>query len=224
MSSVQEDGLISQAVYENPDADSARKQLEELGWKSLGKSSDYLSKIELETAKSNGFHGEAFQSPSGEIVIGFRGTEFGLGGASIKDYWADMQLIIATDPGQKDSAIAFTQAVLGRVSATEIHFTGHSLGGYLAQESKYWLDTLGQLTKDFSGVASTGVGFNNPGMGRVVDDMTDNAFMNIHDTGDIINYVGFEHLGQTIRVDAWRYCAMHNSHMRRYVNNELLYG
>lgn len=77
----------------------------------------------------SGFHAEVFTNKDGEIVIAYRGTEFG------QDYNVD----VAEDAfgsvavsAQTANALALAEAVNGAYGADNVVHTGHSLGGRLA--------------------------------------------------------------------------------------------
>lgn len=91
---------------------------------------------------SSGFYGVAFQAPPnadgtpGEIVFAFRGTE-----RTINDYFTDALLTVGFIPDQFIDANDFVQDVVnentkdGKVPTYS--FTGHSLGGGIAQYMTY---------------------------------------------------------------------------------------
>ncbi|PXV59801.1 Lipase (class 3) [Dyella jiangningensis] len=96
----------------------------------------------------SGFQATAYERvDTHEIVIAFRGTEFGR--EPLKDGGTDAAMVLAGVNAQTPDAIAFTKHVLEeaqsrqRVSGTPVSITvtGHSLGGTLAEitASKYGL-------------------------------------------------------------------------------------
>ena len=129
---------------------------------------------------SSGFRAAAFQSPSGEIVFSFKGTDFDL--SSIKGYIeadndisnADAQIALGMSlnlPAQFADAEKFVNSVLASHPKADYTFTGHSLGGSLAQYMTYK-----------TGHKSTT--FNGPGIGSLVESVT----------GQKINYSAYENL------------------------------
>lgn len=130
---------------------------------------------------SSGFRAAAFQHPkTGEIVFSFRGTDFDL--SSIKGYIeagkdianADAQIALGMSlnlPAQFADAEKFVNSVLASHPKADYTFTGHSLGGSLAQYMTYK-----------TGHKSTT--FNGPGIGSLVESVT----------GEKINYSAYENL------------------------------
>ena len=129
---------------------------------------------------SSGFRAAAFQSPSGEIVFSFKGTDFDL--SSVKGYIeadndisnADAQIALGMSlnlPTQFADAEKFVNSVLASHPKADYTFTGHSLGGSLAQYMTYK-----------TGHKSTT--FNGPGIGSLVESVT----------GEKINYSAYENL------------------------------
>ena len=80
----------------------------------------------LDDDKKSGFHGEAFFK-NGEIVISFRGTDKDM------DYLSDAQMGFNQLPNQYVDAQNFYEKVRKDFPNQKIIFTGHSLGGSLAQ-------------------------------------------------------------------------------------------
>jgi trimeric autotransporter adhesin len=129
---------------------------------------------------SSGFRAAAFQSPSGEIVFSFKGTDFDL--SSIKGYIeagkdianADAQIALGMSlnlPAQFADAEKFVNSVLASHPKADYTFTGHSLGGSLAQYMTY--KTRHKSTT-----------FNGPGIGSLAESVT----------GEKINYSAYENL------------------------------
>ena len=129
----------------------------------------------------SGFRAAAFQNPkTGEIVFSFRGTDFDL--SSVKGYIeadndisnADAQIALGMSlnlPAQFADAEKFVNSVLASHPKADYTFTGHSLGGSLAQYMTYK-----------TGHKSTT--FNGPGIGSLVESVT----------GQKINYSAYENL------------------------------
>ena len=88
-------------------------------------SKDWI-KINEYDNKKTGFHGEAFFK-NGEIVISFRGTDKDM------DYLSDAQMGFNQLPNQYVDAQNFYKKVKKDFPHQKIIFTGHSLGGSLAQ-------------------------------------------------------------------------------------------
>ena len=78
--------------------------------------------------KKSGFHGEAFYK-DGKVVIAMRGTEK----EDKKDWQNDINMGMKKLPNQYVDAQKFYEKVKKDFSDQEIIFTGHSLGGSLAQ-------------------------------------------------------------------------------------------
>ena len=129
----------------------------------------------------SGFRAAAFQEPkTGKIVFSFKGTDFDL--SSIKGYIeadndisnADDQIALGMSlnlPAQFADAEKFVNSVLASHPKADYTFTGHSLGGSLAQYMTYK-----------TGHKSTT--FNGPGIGSLVESVT----------GQKINYSAYENL------------------------------
>ncbi|MNH50190.1 Bifunctional hemolysin/adenylate cyclase precursor [compost metagenome] len=159
----------------------------------------------------NGFAASAFKSPSGEIVFSFRGTNAGadwLSNTSIATFTHALkisQFSAATDfvfdvmnvsgPACYDNK-ADMFAALNQDS--NVSFTGHSLGGGLAQYMTYRTATVGD--EDY-GVQS--VTFNAVGIGQTLYDINANVLnaskynsVDHVNSSDIVGNVGFQ-LGRT---------------------------
>mgnify|MGYP001015320616 CR=1 FL=1 len=129
----------------------------------------------------SGFRAAAFQEPkTGKIVFSFKGTDFDL--SSIKGYIeagkdianADAQIALGMSlnlPTQFTDAEKFVNSVLASHPKADYTFTGHSLGGSLAQYMTYK-----------TGHKSTT--FNGPGIGSLVESVT----------GEKIDYSAYENL------------------------------
>ena len=155
---------------------------------------------------SSGFAGAAFRDPlSGQIVFTFRGTENEFSNAAdlvttLGDYWSDAQIAVGGnqfgEPNQFEDAYEFVRDTLGAsmtdsqlamyINSHDISFTGHSLGGGLAQ----------YMTYRTSGEAVT---FNAVGIGQALPPGTDFSQYDVTDyvnADDIIGNFGIQ-LGYT---------------------------
>ena len=85
-------------------------------------------KIAEKNNKNTGFYAEAFYK-SGKIAISIRGTELN----DSKDIKNDLKMSIKVLPNQYIDAQNFYEEIKKDFPNKEIVFTGHSLGGSLAQ-------------------------------------------------------------------------------------------
>lgn len=175
--------------------------------------------LDFQANSSSGFAGLAIQGPSsgpsspGEIAFGFRGTEVG-GTESlitgIQDIYSDLLLALPDapigQPNQFRDAYTFVKDVIedsvgssltnsqlsDYVTTNETLFTGHSLGGGLAQYIIYELD------------AGSAVTFNAVGIGQVLDISNphyyDSMITDYVNAGDVIGNYGTQ-LGQTVLLE-----------------------
>lgn len=150
---------------------------------------------------NSGFAGAAFQSTSGELVFAFRGTEPNLLTnplQALQDFDQDLQIATNTNlPGvsQFEDAFSFWVETLQEVGVgnhSGYSFTGHSLGGGLAQYMVYATNETGHA-----------VTFNAVGIGQGLDGVNPS---NYHDSitdyvnqNDIIGQYGVQ-LGSTVYV------------------------
>lgn len=82
--------------------------------------------VKLPENPRDGFYAAAFESPEGEIIIAYRGTENGT------DKWTDAQMVFDHLDDQFADALDFYDEVEAEFSDKKITLTGHSLGGALA--------------------------------------------------------------------------------------------
>ena len=117
---------------------------------------------------SSGFSAAAFKSPSGEIVFSFQGTDlskdWGVDGAA--DFGIFMRESYSTISKHLDDAKSFVYSVLNNPDnkGANYSFTGHSLGGAIAQYMTYVTNT-----DNIAGVGKA-ITFNAPGIGEVIKD------------------------------------------------------
>jgi hypothetical protein len=191
MPTIIEDIHLQRVSYsENLSKDPQWQAMQAAGWKHIGRSSTLLQGASNKDAESNGFSADAFLSPTGEVVISNRGTEITSG----KDLWADVQLAFHVPPGQADSAKDFLAAVQQTLkdtgqTVTEIHVTGHSLGGYLSQDTvEFARDNLSIMVSGF-GLADPGIASKSP---------NNPNFIHLHSSSDLVPGFGGTHFGQII--------------------------
>lgn len=133
---------------------------------------------------STGFSGAAFKTTSGHLVFAFRGTEEDEISATNLTGIADDMLTNAqiatggspTGSTQFADAVNFFNSTVG--SNSSYSFTGHSLGGGLAQYMTYY------TTHHASNVGAS-VTFNAVGIGQILEGATHNSFA----TYNVIDYV-----------------------------------
>lgn len=150
---------------------------------------------------TSGFVGAAFQSPSEELVFAFRGTEPNLLGnplQALQDFDQDLQIATNTNlPGvsQFEDAFSFWVETLQEVGVgnhSGYSFTGHSLGGGLAQYMVYATNETGHAVT-FNAVG-IGQGLDGVNPSNYNDSITDYVNQN-----DIIGQYGVQ-LGSTVYV------------------------
>jgi ankyrin repeat protein len=115
------------------------------GWKLLTTASN----------TKNGYFGAAYWHPDNQhVVIAHKGTNI----SSIKDIWTDVQGVINNNfVSQMNSAVTFawkTVEVLHKVTRKnhvhfQLFFTGHSLGGWLAQITTFTTEYLKKVNNNF---------------------------------------------------------------------------
>lgn len=122
---------------------------------------------------ATGFGAQSFYSAQDKtLVIAYAGTDGNFDSADTGlDLWADLQLAVTGSSVQNSQAVSFAQQQIAEARAQygndiSISFTGHSLGGYLAQ---FVVQEIGE---------GTAVAFNSPGIGGGVlgtDTVNDNV-------------------------------------------------
>ena len=151
----------------------------------------------------SGFQAAAFQSPSGEIVFSFKGTDAGNGSEFSKDIAnADEQIFTGSSkglPAQFVDAENFVMPILRSNPDVRCSFTGHSLGGAIAQYMTYR-------------TIYKSVTFNAPGIGEVIEsatgDKVDYEFYkdiatNYANESDIVgNYRDYARIGRNILISS----------------------
>ena len=155
------------------------------------------------TSTPSGFQAAAFQSPSGEIVFSFKGTDAGNGSEFNKDIAnADEQIFTGSSkglPAQFVDAEKFVMSILRSNPDVKCSFTGHSLGGAIAQYMTYR-------------TIYKSVTFNAPGIGEVIEsatgDKVDYEFYkdiatNYANESDIVgNYRDYARIGRNILISS----------------------
>ena len=155
------------------------------------------------TSTPSGFQAAAFQSPSGEIVFSFKGTDAGNGSEFSKDIAnADEQIFTGSSkglPAQFVDAEKFVMSILRSNPDVKCSFTGHSLGGAIAQYMTYR-------------TIYKSVTFNAPGIGEVIEsatgDKVDYEFYkdiatNYANESDIVgNYRDYARIGRNILISS----------------------
>lgn len=105
--------------------------------------------VAVSKPSASGFQGTAYRtSDKADVIIAYRGTEFGR--EPVRDGGVDAAMVFAGVNPQLGASEAFTHEVLqmvqdadrGRSTQTRVSVTGHSLGGTLAQlnAAKFGLD------------------------------------------------------------------------------------
>ncbi len=157
--------------------------------------------VNFQSNTSTGFAGVAFQDSSDELVFAFRGTESDLISnpqRALKDFGQDLQIALDTnssDPNQFDDAYDFWASTLQQVGTSNYDgysFTGHSLGGGLAQYMAYMTNEVGHA-----------VTFNSVGIGQILDSVNpsdyNDSITDYVNENDIIGQYGVQ-LGRTVYV------------------------
>ena len=161
--------------------------------------------VNFQANTTSGFAGVAFQAPPGpndepgEIVFALRGTEPDLSKdfmGALRDFEADLEIATDTNlsgPSQFDDAFDFWTSTLQAVGSgnyADYSFTGHSLGGGLAQYMTYMTNEVGHS-----------VTFNAVGIGQVLDGVNpsdyNDSITDYVNQNDVIGQYGVQ-LGQTI--------------------------
>lgn len=151
--------------------------------------------VHFQSNTLSGFAGAAFQNPSDELVFAFRGTEPAI--PDLGDFVTDAQIAAGGNtlgtPNQFDDAFDFWVTTLQQVGVGNYDgysFTGHSLGGGLAQYMTYKTNEAGHsVTFNAVGI---GQGLSSINPADYNDSITDYVNEN-----DIIGEYGTQ-LGQTI--------------------------
>ena len=150
---------------------------------------------------SSGFAGAAFKNTANELVFSFRGTEphlFTNPVVALQDFAQDLEIAMDTNlpgPSQFNDAYEFWANTLQQVGAgnySGYSFTGHSLGGGIAQYMTYATNEAGHATT-----------FNAVGIGQVLDGVDpadyNDSIKDYVNQNDIIGQYGVQ-LGTTIYV------------------------
>lgn len=158
--------------------------------------------VNSQSNTTTGFAGVAIQAPPdssnnpGELVVAYRGTEDKTADKLLQDMLTDLQIAIqgstTSQPNQFDDAFDFfteTLTQLGPGAYNGYSFTGHSLGGAMAQYLTYETNNTGPS-----------VTFNAPGIGKTLDGVSNYSQFQVTDyvnENDIIGTFG-QQLGSTI--------------------------
>ena len=146
-------------------------------------------------AGGSGFNAMLFKDASGNIVLGFRGTE---GLTAPGDLWTDAAQVIGTDgkpTSQYQAAANLLKNVMANTSG-DIVVTGHSLGGGLANYAMAANDLGGRVTGytyNAAGLSTETLSYlekTNPGGIQAASGAT----TNVRNEGDPVSYVG-AHIG-----------------------------
>ena len=151
----------------------------------------------------SGMYAQAYyNAETNELVVAYRGTEFEWSEDGKRDVEADLQIAINKTSEQQPSAIAYLEKSIADAQTDgkqidNVHVTGHSLGGHLAQE------VLKAVAPENGDQSFTGFGINAPGIGESVEDMSNVEFGYVRTQSDVVSLAGGEHLpGYTITLDA----------------------
>ncbi|MBB3061391.1 Mbeg1-like protein [Microbulbifer rhizosphaerae] len=141
--------IASSVVYKRESHEEPLPKLENLGWKNILCSSDKSNCVQNEE-DDIGFYADAWLTENHEIVIAFRGTD-----SVWKDFFkgnlAFAPLIFGRT--QFDAALDFSRDILDQAENEEFEFysvifTGHSLGGGLAQFTQRFFDKSKSIVFD----------------------------------------------------------------------------
>jgi hypothetical protein len=151
------------------------------GWKLLTTASN--------SSKTNGYFGAAYWHPEHQqVVIAHRGTKLTKLGA----LWADLAGVVFKHyVPQMNSASTFAYKVVEALREVkgvhfQLFFTGHSLGGWLAQVTTFTTEYLEKIGNDFSGrncdndsYHPHAVVFESPGCKYMLSEMRDAFFVRL---------------------------------------------
>lgn len=149
----------------------------------------------------NGFAAIALRDPStGELVFSFRGTEIdhGLGQAGA-DIGTDINIALGNFPSQFSEAYTFFTTVRTEYNTSDYSFTGHSLGGGIAQFMTYATDGEG-YSETFNAVSprATILAINETDMATKLAAASTNSVDHVN-SNDWVGMYGGSDLGLTIR-------------------------
>jgi Ca2+-binding RTX toxin-like protein len=150
---------------------------------------------------SKGFYAEAYVNTStGELIIANRGSK------ELKNFYVTDALLasvgvnnlksMAEDAAEYFLTQAEKQLKPTGLSVEDVYFTGHSLGGALAQLETKW------FASEFEDLNLYSVTFDSPGIGwhALGTNASDYKSVNFSSQGDIVNYGGFASLNGTVDV------------------------
>ena len=110
----------------------------------------------LEKYDDSGFFGVAFQR-NDDIIIAYRGTEFEL--ALARDMLTDLKIYTKYTDIQQIEAVLFYEYIKSKYGeGKNIHLTGHSLAGAIAQYVHFYATCIGDkvITTTWNGLGSFG--------------------------------------------------------------------
>jgi Ca2+-binding RTX toxin-like protein len=149
--------------------------------------------------------GSAFAAyDSQNVYISFRGSLSG------SDFSIDALYALASlVPGTSEQGfielysmmfLDWIEDVLSRFPGHDVVFTGHSLGGMLAETFTHWF-TAGRVEHP-QGMSASGLGFGSPGPSLIWPDAEPGVFVHVTRLQDVIGVVNpHQHIGPTIVID-----------------------
>ena len=186
------------------------------GWKLLTTASN--------CSKTNGYFGAAYWHPEHQqVVIAHRGTDPKLLGALWTDLWTDLKGVLLNEyVRQMESASTFAHKIVEALRESrlkgvsfQLFFTGHSLGGWLAQVTTFtteYLKTEGnsflKSNNDQDCFHAHTVVFDSPGCKNMLLQMTDKLDVRLDG-----RFIDLEHLDITSYLSAPNRINTCNAHL-----------